>query len=258
MLSPNRRFALMPRRNPFGNRMIRHIVMNAAALRNILTVIFVAPVLGSQPLAAGAELPALVAAQCHISKYYVKPVRDNLLVDQGTSFYRRSIRLSRQDRRQPFAGNIPAWVGSRTIGIEDGYAVKVTVDFMRNEVLGDFVQPNPAIAMDVKLSYRPHDKRVLSSTTARGDIVDGNRAFVSVSAAANDAELETVLADAGITVPSPFTYGSGFRYWAAIRDHFGQSLDFRTFSAFLEPLDRVANLVVPSVSVTCSVRRPGW
>ena len=47
------------------------------------------------------------------------------------------------------------------------------------------------------------------------------------------------------------------RYWAAIRDHFGNSLDFKTFSGFLEPLDRAANLVVPSVSVTCSVRRPG-
>jgi hypothetical protein len=215
------------------------------------------PMLGVPSLATGAELPSVVTAQCRISKYDMKPVRDSWLVDQGTTFYRKSIRLLREDRRQPFAGTIPAWTGSGTIGVEDGYAFDVAIDFMKNEVLGDSVQPGPAIAMDVKLSYRRNAKRVLSSTTARGDVVDGNRALVSVSATVNDAELETVLADAGITIPSPLTHGGGFRYWAAIRDHFGNSLDFKTFSGFLEPLDRAANLVVPSVSVTCSVRRPG-
>jgi hypothetical protein len=212
---------------------------------------------GATAPATAAELPASLTARCHVSKYEMKPVRSSLLVDQGTTFYQKGIRLRREDRRQPFAGFVPAWTGSRTIDIEDGYAVGVTIDFMKNAVLGDFVQPDPAIAMDVKLSYGTGTRRVLSSATAGGDVVEGNRAIVSVSATVNDAELETALARAGITVSPPLIYGGGFRYWAAIRDHFGSSLDFGTFSRFLEPLGRAGNLVVPSVSVTCSVRRPG-
>ena len=230
--------------------------MNVSRLR-LLAALSIITILAHQPLAIGAEPQSFVAAQCYLSKYYMKPINDESVVDQGTIFYQKNINLSRRDRPQPFGPNIPSWVGSQTIDIENGYALAITIDFMKNGVLGDFEQPDPAIALDAKLIYKRNSTRFLSSATAGGSTLDADTSFVAVSATVNDAELETLLANAGIAIPPPLEYGPGFRYWAAIRDHFGDALNFSTFADFLKPLGRVSNLVVPSVSVTCNVKRPG-
>lgn len=222
-----------------------------------LATFFIGTMLAGPSPTMAADLPSFITADCHLSKYYMKPINAEWVIDQGTVFYQESVNLSRRDRQQPFGSNVPSWAGSRVIDIKDGYALDVTIDFMKNRLIGDFEQPDPAIALDAKLIYTRNNKQVLSSTTVEGSIVTTDTSFVTASATINDAELETLLARTGIAIPPPLEYSGGFRYWAAIRDHFGDALNASELSDFLKPLGRASNLIVPSVSVTCNLKRPG-
>ncbi len=230
--------------------------MNKLSLIGMFVTLLMNSMLADQSLAIAEEFPPVLTATCHLSKYQMKPENTEWVVDQGTYFYEDKIDLARQDRRQEFGSIIPSWIGSKIIDLKDNYALGVTISFMKNGVIGDFEQPDPAIALDAKLFYGLEAKHVLSSTTASGSVLDADISYAGVSTTVNDAELETVLANAKIAIPSLLDYGSGFRYWAAIRDHFGNALNVALFEDLLKPLGRHSNLIVPSVTVVCNVKRP--
>ena len=231
--------------------------MNKLSLIGMFVTLFINSILAHQSLAIAEEFPSVLTATCHVNKYQMKPEDTEWIVDQGTYFYEDKIDLARHDRRQAFGSIIPSWVGTKIIDLKDSYALGVTISFMKNGIIGDFEQPDPAIALDAKLFYGLEAKHVLSSTTASGSVLDADMSYVGVSATVNDAELETLLTNAKITIPSLLDYGSGFRYWAAIRDHFGDALNVTLFEDLLKPLGRHSNLIVPSVTVVCNVKRPG-
>lgn len=215
----------------------------------------------AQEKEAPGKLPETIKVSCAVKYYGFQPVRKSWNIQQFPAAVRKyDVQLKRSDPGRSgapsggFRPNIPAWKGSRTIDLKAGYKLRIDAHFLIRKPMADFVGNPSGLAVDVSCFYM--DKLIGFETTG----VWSESKTLSMSAELEDTTYIALMNENSFAIPSQFSgYGEGFRYWAAVRDGLkggDTGLNFETLNAALEPLGRKQNLMIPYVSVACSISRP--
>jgi hypothetical protein len=162
--------------------------------------------------------------------------------------------LDRNDRRLAFGQQIPGWSGTKELALRGGYHVRVMARYLQGEPRGDFKGDQPGLSLDVSYFY---DKQLIGFQT----VTEWGGAKTKVTAELKDIAYFDLLQRNEFELTAVTDgYGEGFRTWVAVRDGIkkrdNKEASYESLTAFLKPLARKDNLMIPTVSVSAKVRQP--
>lgn len=193
-----------------------------------------------------------------IDSYSFVPVQKDYLVDQAVVRpVAETIRLKNvkggEDHlpklRAGFRDSIPQWEGSKDITLKHGYHVTIKAVYMAGRPMGDFVEPETGLSINV--SYY-HDKQLIGFQSATSWKKNGTPA---VSISVLDIAYLDLMSRNSLEVPTEVEgYSADFRLWVAARGVLakrGKKSEFDALAGLLGPLGRKDNLMIPVVTIEC-------